>query len=145
VPHGDDLTYSVIVPKPHPFFLRSSLQVYTTIHDAIRQALEANQIEAVLADRATPKISESCFANPVRADVLSGDRKIAGAAHRRSQSGLLHQGSIQLADLPTKFRHDFARLLCERFETKDLESDLLEIAAEIAAAKYSTRVWLMRR
>lgn len=145
VPHGDDLTYSVIVPRTHPFFLRSSLEIYATIHDAIRQALETNQVVAVLADRATPKISESCFANPVRADVLSGDRKIAGAAHRRSRAGLLHQGSIQLADLPPKFRDDLARVLCEKFEAKDLVPAILEQAAEIAATKYATQAWLTRR
>lgn len=145
VPHGDDLTYSVIVPRAAPFFLRSSLEVYAMVHDAIRRALEANQIAATLADHAAPKISEDCFANPVRADVLSGDRKIAGAAHRRSRAGLLHQGSIQRSDLPGRFREDFARILCNRFESKTLEPEILEPAAQIAATKYGTTAWLTRR
>jgi lipoate-protein ligase A len=145
VPHGDDLSYSVVLPKADPFFLRSSLEVYAAVHDAIRRALEANKIAATLADQAAPKVSEDCFANPVRADVLSGERKIAGAAHRRSRAGLLHQGSIQRNDLPGQFREDFARMLCHRFESRTLESNVEERAAEIAATKYGSNAWLMRR
>src|ERR1700704_3179261 len=63
VPHGDDLTYSVIIPKAHPFFARSSLEIYAALHDAIRRALEANQIEATLLDQTASKVSEDCFAN----------------------------------------------------------------------------------
>src|SRR3954447_23685482 len=88
VPHGDDLTYSVIIPAAHPFFRRSPLEVYAAVHEAIRRALETNNIAAILADQAAPKISDDCFANAVRADVVSGDRKIAGAAQRRSRAGL---------------------------------------------------------
>jgi lipoate-protein ligase A len=143
--HGDDLTYSVIVPRAHPFFRRSSLEIYAAVHESIRRALEQNEIAAALADQAAPKISENCFANAVRADVLCGDRKIAGAAHRRIRAGLLHQGSIQRSDLPDRFREDFASTLCERFKSKTPTPAVLERAAQIAAAKYATTAWLMRR
>jgi lipoyl(octanoyl) transferase len=144
VPHGNDLTYSVIIPSAHPFFQRSSIDIYGAVHDAIRRGLEANGVEAFLANEAAPKISESCFANAVRADVLSDGRKIAGAAHRRSRAGLLHQGSIQRGDLPDRFRDDFARILCPRFERMALLPEIRERAAEVAEAKYATREWLTR-
>jgi lipoyl(octanoyl) transferase len=145
VPHGDDLTYSVIVPASASFFARPSLEIYAEVHESIRRALAANGIEAILANFATPKVSEDCFANAVRADVLSDGRKIAGAAHRRSRAGLLHQGSIQQGNLPNRFRDNFARILCERFERKALSPELLERAKAIAEAKYGTAAWLMRR
>jgi len=145
VPHGEDLTYSVIIPRAHPFFLRSSLEVYATLHEAICLALAANKIAATLANEAGQKISEDCFANPVRADVLSGNRKIAGAAHRRSRAGLLHQGSIQRSGLPERFREDFARILCDRSEKGALPLATLEHAAQIASAKYASTAWLTRR
>ena len=59
-----------------------------------------------------------CFANPVRADVLSNGRKIAGAAQRRTRRGLLQQGSIQGVDLATKFADQFASELCSSVTTK---------------------------
>jgi lipoate-protein ligase A len=145
VPHGDDLTYSVIIPASHPFFARSSPEIYAALHDAIREALDANGMQASLANSAAPKVSENCFANAVRADVMSGGQKIAGAAHRRSRAGLLHQGSIQHRDLPDRFRSDFAQALCERSETKSLTPELMERAAGIASRKYGTTEWLMRR
>ena len=145
VPHGDDLTYSVIVPAAHPLFERSSPEIYSRLHDAIRRALEMNGVAATLAVSAAPKISDDCFANAVRADVMSGGRKIAGAAHRRTRSGLLHQGSIQQSDLPGRFKDDFARILCGRFERKTLSANVIERARRIADAKYATPEWLRRR
>jgi lipoate-protein ligase A len=145
VPHGDDLTYSVIIPKSHPFFVRSSLAIYSDLHDAIRQALQENGIDASLANSVSARVSEDCFANAVRADVISGGRKIAGAAHRRSRAGLLHQGSIQNAKLPRGFSNHFARTICDRFEYRALSQELLDRATTIAQAKYGTDEWLMRR
>jgi lipoate-protein ligase A len=145
VPHGDDLTYSIIIPAWHPLFARSSPAIYSDLHDSIRRALQANGIGAMLANSATPKMSDDCFANPVRADVMCEGRKIAGAAHRRSRAGLLHQGSIQRGDLPHQFKDDLARILCERFESKTISSDVIERAIRIADAKYATPEWLTRR
>jgi lipoate-protein ligase A len=145
VPHGDDLTYSVIIPARHPFFARSSLAIYSGLHEAILGALKVNGIDATLANSISPKISEDCFANAVRADVMSEGQKIAGAAHRRSRAGLLHQGSIQNAELPRRFIDDFVRNLCERFEGRDLSQELIGRATAIAQAKYGTVEWLMRR
>jgi lipoate-protein ligase A len=145
VPHGDDLTYSVIIPSSHAWFERSSPEIYCALHEAIRDALNKNGIAANLLVQPAPKISEACFANAVRADIMTGDRKIAGAAHRRSRTGLLHQGSIQQNDLPERFRSDLAQALCERYEIKNLSSELLEGAAHIAETKYGTDEWLKRR
>ena len=144
VPHGDDLTYSVIIPRTHPFFQRSSPEIYAALHDAVRSALEVNGVDALLARNGAPKISENCFANAVRADVMSRGQKIAGAAHRRTRAGLLHQGSIQQTDLPDPFRDEFARILCRRFERMTLTPEMMGRAEEIAETKYGTAEWLTR-
>jgi hypothetical protein len=39
VPHGDDLTYSLIVPRAHPFALLGPLESYRAIHEALAAAL----------------------------------------------------------------------------------------------------------
>jgi lipoyl(octanoyl) transferase len=145
VPHGDDLTYSVVIPTGHPFFVRSSLAIYSDLHAAIREALKENGIDATLANAVSPKVGEECFANAVKADVISQGQKIAGAAHRRSRAGLLHQGSIQKAKLLDRFRNDLARAICDRFEGRALSRELIDRATTIAEAKYGTIEWLMRR
>ena len=142
--HGDDLTYSLVLPSDVAARFRSSRVVYSEVHGAIRQALGSNSAVA-LASAAAPKISEACFANPVEADVLLDGRKIAGAAQRRTRAGLLHQGSIQCDTLPERFRDAFARALSPAFEQKQLPAEVLARAREIAAEKYATRQWLERR
>ncbi|HZE13013.1 MAG TPA: hypothetical protein VE086_04580, partial [Chthoniobacterales bacterium] len=136
--------YSIVIPRADSFFQRSSLEIYAAVHDAICRALQANGVEALLANAAAPKISEACFANAVRSDVISGGQKIAGAAHRRSRTGLLHQGSIQRSELPDRFRDELGRSLCPQFERMTLSPKLLERAAEIAEKKYATNEWLTR-
>ncbi|MEY2496864.1 MAG: lipoyl(octanoyl) transferase [Verrucomicrobiota bacterium] len=143
--HGGDLTYSVIIPAGHALFRRSSLEIYSAVHEAIRRALQADGVEATLATSAAPKVSEHCFANAVRADVISGGRKIAGAAQRRTRLGLLHQGSIQRADPPHRFAQDFTRALSAGSERKALSPELIDRARTLAAVKYGTAEWLMRR
>lgn len=145
VPHGSDVTYSVIIPAAHPFFEKSSPEIYSALHETVRRALASNGVSATLAGSAAPKISENCFANAVRADVMSAHGKIAGAAHRRTRSGLLHQGSIQQPGLHERFRSDLVQVLCERPENRTPRAELLEHAEKIAAAKYATPAWLMRR
>ncbi|MFL6569249.1 MAG: biotin/lipoate A/B protein ligase family protein [Chthoniobacterales bacterium] len=142
VPHGADLTYTVVLPSRDGEKVPSSRVVYSEIHDAIRIALP---MSAALATRDAPKISDACFANPVTADVLVNGEKIAGAAQRRTRAGLLHQGSIQLANLPHAFREAFAAALCHTFEKKDFSPQLLARAEELAAQKYGTNEWLGRR
>ena len=144
VPHGDDLTYSMIIPSSDPLFLRSSPEIYRAVHEAIRTALNASGIAANLVTKPGPKISEACFANAVRADVVTAGRKIAGAAHRRSRAGLLHQGSIQQKDLPERFRNDLARTLCQNYEEKNLPAETIKRGQQISETKYGTTGWLQR-
>jgi len=145
VPHGEDLTYSVIIPAKDSNFANSSPEIYAGIHGAISRALTVNEVIASLADSAGPKISELCFANAVRADVISAGRKVAGAAHRRAKRGLLHQGSIQLSTLTPEFRSDLAQCLSEQIQPGTLSAEVLRRAHAIAEAKYGTREWLTRR
>jgi lipoate-protein ligase A len=160
--HEDDLTYSLVIPAADPAFGESSASIYEKIHDAVRAAFAANGKSVELAggrdaalrrsepesrlrtaQRAVP--SDNCFANPVRADVLSNGRKIAGAAQRRTRCGLLQQGSIQSVQLANKFADQFASELCSKCCPKTLDERLISRAHQIAEQKYSAASWLQRR
>ena len=142
--HGEDLTYSLVLPADVAGRFRSSRVIYSQVHSAIQQAL-CRQAEVTLATTAPPKISDACFANPVEADVLLAGKKIAGAAQRRTRSGLLHQGSIQYDRLPASFTDGFAAALCPAFTRSSLTADVLRRAKQIAEQRYSTAEWLGRR
>ena len=150
--HGDDLTYSIVIPATEPAFSESSRSIYEKIHGALRDALVSEGQDAVVAavaDRGAG-VSDAdynghCFANPVRADVLSNGRKIAGAAQRRTRRGLLQQGSIQGIQLANKFADQFASELCSECYHKTLDEHLISRAHEIAGDKYGAQVWLRKR
>lgn len=141
--HGNDLTYSVILPSSTPAAAKPSRVLYSEIHDAIRRALGEN-VGAKLASSDAPRSSDACFANPVKADVIVGGQKIAGAAQRRTRAGLLHQGSIQYDDLKLDFTDRLAAALGGTVHQKRLTTNLLLRAERLAQGKYSTAAWLQR-
>ena len=145
VPHGEDLTYSIMIGSNDETFSLPSKIVYQRVHAALGRALREIGIATVLTEMNEPKLSEDCFANPVVSDVIENGKKIAGAAQRKTRSGLLHQGSIQRENLNGKFRSIFGKLLAKRLITNNIEMDILSAAEKLAAAKYATGAWLRRR
>ena len=142
--HGEDCTYSLVLPRAESAPPVHSQLLYQQIHEAICAALP-DRMRAQLADETPSGISEFCFAKPVRADVLVDGKKIAGAAHRRTRAGLLHQGSVQHENLPPDFPETFAARLSDRVEQRALPAVLLERAATLAGEKYATAAWLRSR
>lgn len=92
--HGNDLTYSLVIPARDPAFMESSRTIYENVHRGICDALGGSghrvDLEGRDAALQRPRTSrrdvpaDDCFANPVPADVVLNGRKIAGAAQRRT-------------------------------------------------------------
>ena len=143
--HGDDLTYSIVVPATSGFFSTSSNSIYAAIHSALCDALKANGAAAALAPDNSSKISDACFANPILADVMVNGLKVAGAAQRRARLGLLQQGSIRDVDLRNGLADQFATELSEMRNQRSLDKVLIRHAHKIAEQKYGTTSWLQRR
>jgi lipoate-protein ligase A len=157
--HGEDLTYSLVIPSRDTAFSESSTSIYETVHQALCDALSETGQPAVVAagDDRVPRsamvatrtgISDagySCFANPVRADVMIDGRKIAGAAQRRTRGGLLQQGSIQGIEFGISLTEQFAQALStNRCERKVVEN-ILNRARELAEQRYGAESWLRKR
>ena len=144
VPHGDDLTYSIIIPATEAAYRISSPELYRLIHESIAAVLRSNGVESDLVSTSAPRVSAACFANPVTADLVEGERKIAGAAHRKTRHGLLHQGSIQWSDLGKAFCADLASCFSHHVSRQQLDDAVLREAEKLAAEKYETAAWLRR-
>jgi lipoate-protein ligase A len=170
--HGDDLTYSIIVPRSDPVFAGSSMSIYENVHRALCEALrviakhaDLLAVAAVCDRRAiqdrsvhsweitgrelnatvTDRRYNDCFANPVRWDVLVDGRKVAGAAQRRARAGLLQQGSIQQLDVGNGLAERFAGELSPKREMRQINDEILKRAHAKASQKYATEAWLRRR
>ena len=144
VPHGDDLSYSIMIGSANESFACSSRVIYRSVHSAIEHALLLLGVRVMLAEKDAPRTSEACFANPVAADVLENGQKIAGAAHRRTREGLLHQGSIQRSELGNTFAQEMARALGDQVLEEQTGSRLLSAASILASEKYANDQWLHR-
>jgi len=142
--HGEDLTYSIVIPSSVEGLPNASRAVYAAVHEALRKAIEDAGNPAELATTESTRVSDSCFANPVVADVMSGNRKVAGAAHRRTRAGLLHQGSIQNVSLSDDLISAFVRHLSPKPRAIPLDREVIERADQIAAERYATNAWLRR-
>jgi lipoate-protein ligase A len=150
--HGDDLTYSVIIPAQDAVFAQSSMSIYENVHRALCNALVATGQRAFVAGGVDPGAGVSdagysghCFANPVRADVMVNGQKVAGAAQRRARGGLLHQGSIQYVDVGNGLAERFVQALSADCSERQIADEVLDLAWGVALQKYGTDAWLRRR
>ena len=141
VPHGDDLTYTLIVPRTFPVFQMTAADSYRAIHECVAKLCGS---DVGLAGAAARKVSEHCFENAVQYDVLAAGEKVAGAAQRRTKYAMLHQGSIQLGSAANRLRHKLREAFSAGGTQRDLSAEELRDAAELAAGKYSSDAWMRR-
>jgi lipoate-protein ligase A len=144
VPHGEDFTCSLIVPKGEPLLRLSAAESYRAIHEAILPVLAPSLAGVALSPHSTEKISGACFENPVRHDLVVGGEKVAGAAQRRTRHGLLHQGSIQFPSLPSKFTNSLAEAFARKIEPTGMTEAWSREAESVAVTKYGADEWLRR-
>ena len=95
VPHQADWTYSLVFPPMHTWYSLSAIQSYQRIHQWIQASLARCGVQTQLASAAQKEAPGQCFAGAEKFDVLWNNRKLAGAAQRRTRNGLLIQGSLQ--------------------------------------------------
>jgi len=144
VPHDADWTYSVVFPAGHSWHQLKAPESYRRVHAWIRDAFSAMNVPTTLAETARKEIPGQCFVGAEKSDVLWHGRKIAGAAQRRTRTGLLIQGSVQpppLALSREKWQSDMCGTAREQWaaqwKTLELAGPLAELATRLQAAKYA--------
>jgi lipoate-protein ligase A len=157
--HGEDLTYSILIPANDATFAESSMWIYEKIHWALCAALGETGQHTVVAggdnpDRFSASIAPrqaaisdagyNCFTTPVRADVMIDGRKVAGAAQRRTRRCLLQQGSIQGIDIGNGLAERFAQALSANCCERKVDEEILQLARKLAEKKYGTEGWLRK-
>jgi lipoate-protein ligase A len=150
VDHARDLTYTVVLPRAHPWMELSAPESYALVHRGVQAVLEANGIAVELTPQAAALESEACFQKPVRFDLVSpgpSGAKLGGAAQRRTREGLLQQGSLLLPDpaLNDRVRGSFAKHFAARLEFDIAAGELSSAEASRASGlerdRYATEAW----
>lgn len=100
--HDQELTYSLILPSPHPLTKDGPNRLYELAHDALMAALSDTDLAAdrcgVTDDSGPTRGPFFCFARRHCYDVMLGDGKVAGSAQRRTKNAILQHGSIILGN-----------------------------------------------
>jgi lipoyl(octanoyl) transferase len=144
--HGNDLTYSIVIPAREAVFDEQSTSIYEKIHHALCDVLvDAGHPALLGTEIGVNDPGCNCFANPVPADVTIYGRKVAGAAQRRTRRGLLQQGSIQGVDFENGLAQQFTEALSADCSERKLDGEILNRARELTERKYGTDAWLRKR
>ena len=143
VVHENDVTFALVAPRSAKWALLRPGESYRVLHQATTEALRAAGIDAALFDGRTGGGAE-CFAGPVRHDVMSGPRKIAGGAQRRTKHGLLHQGSIQVRGLGADFAALLALHLAEETGPWNPSTAFEKTVSGLVREKYAREDFLRR-
>lgn len=148
VDHRHDQTYTVVLPRAHPWMELPTPESYSKIHEGVLAAIKRLGVAAQLAPSCDENESAACFQKAVKYDITAPNGvKLSGAAQRRTREGLLHQGSILLPD-PSQNQALYQLLgqamgetlgfdwkLCELTESEQKRARILEVE------RYATDAW----
>jgi lipoate-protein ligase A len=147
VDHAHDITYTIVLPRAHPWMELSAPDSYCTIHRGVQAVLRSCGIGAELTPEASTVESDACFVKPVRFDIVAPSGKLSGAAQRRTREGMLHQGSILLPDparnaaIRKAFAETFSRQMGLDLQPGKLTDTEAARAADMEQNRYSTEAW----
>jgi lipoate-protein ligase A len=158
VPHDTDWTYSLVFPPGHEWHGLKAEESYRRVHEWIKATFGRLGIKTQLAPAAfpnselrTPNSALGCFVGHEKFDLLWRGKKIAGAAQRRNQLGLLIQGSVPPPPAGIA-RADWEKAMGDvgreefgiSWSDYDPEPALRERAESLTREKYSQRQFINR-
>ena len=151
--HGADWTYAIAIPTHHWWYRLKAIESYRVLHEWIAAAFAKLGLPTTLAlQKHKPLDVGQCFVGHEQYDLLFEGQKIAGAAQRRTRSGLLIQGSV----LPPEARLELAEWVRAMKETAETvfkvewtswvpPAELISQATQLAVEKFNTLEFIRRR
>jgi len=152
VPHDADWTYSLAFPTTHEWYALSAVESYQRVHEWVRDSFTKLGVATELAPCCRKSAPGQCFVGHEKSDVLWQGRKIAGAAQRRTKTGLLIQGSVQPPPLDLA-KADWQAAMCvaaigqycSGWDELVVEGALLARAEELEALRYAQPAYNEKR
>ena len=150
--HGKDLTFSLALKNPNPFFSGEVKNSYFKINEALRKGLMDLYPNTYYADcRNVPSArgggERICFEAPSCYDLLLEGKKVVGASQRRIAGTILHQATIFLdhdrSVLTERVLEGFRKELKIEFTEKALTAEELELAGRRRSERYSSKEWAL--
>ncbi len=149
VEHGEDSTFSLVLPADSRLAKASADTRYRVIHEALAAALNgAGETCGLLPSQSRGHRVDRCFVEPVEADLVQPDSgsKIAGGAQRRCRGAVLHQGSVRTTlDEGSGWKTAFARNLAEEIMLWSPDPEFLRTATALMEQRYGHPEWRYRQ
>ena len=149
--HDYDLTYTFIIPAGHRICKLDRNESYRILHNPITKFFRISGVEAELSPESKMPQERSrmvCFDSPAKFDVITPDKKLAGAAQRRTRKGILHRGSVKIEGMKhsnKRIQKNFVLAYKEEFGIEfvpyNLSEELFEISEKLCSEKYSLDSW----
>lgn len=150
--HGDDLTFSLMVPRGVTVRQYSPAHFYKILHHSLAGAISRfAKMEIIIAGDREILTGPSCFSAPARDDLMWQGNKILGGAQRRSEGALLYQGSLQgcgeiTGGMKGVLLHEhLANALGNNVRESILSQSMKQEALELAHHRYGSHDWNTRR
>ncbi len=147
--HGQDLTYSLIIPAEHAMAKMEIPESYRLIHSAIGKQLGTEFHLKSERSTGVDLRRMRCFESPTRHDILGSDgSKYAGAAQYRGKVGTLTQGSVRLEAtggdwefLRNAIIRAFSKFSPAGFSEWKPSGDIIAKAHALAEKQFATEAW----
>lgn len=96
--HGDELTYSVSIPKDHDLAQGDIVESYRRISEALMLALQYLGLSPASEKQAKGNtgLGPVCFEVPSHYEITSNGKKLIGSAQVRRRDGILQHGTLPL-------------------------------------------------
>jgi lipoate-protein ligase A len=154
VSHLEDWTFALVIPDGHPLFKADAMASYAAVHEALLQALviqgQPVKLAPMPAGTRDFQSPDDCAQRAEPNDLVRSDdgRKVAGAAQKRTRSGLLIEGYIWRPFLPScdwvRFENDFVQALSTVLKSPALpvpEPTYNQFDHEGTWGKFASREW----
>lgn len=96
--HGDELTYSVSLPKDHELAQGDIVESYRLISEALMRALQYLGLSPASEkqSKGNTGLGPVCFEVPSHYEITSNGKKLIGSAQVRRREGILQHGTLPL-------------------------------------------------
>jgi len=148
VAHEADWTYSIVIPTGHEWYAITATESYIRVHEWIQAAFAQLNLPTELASCCRKSEPGQCFIGHEKFDLLWNGQKIAGAAQRRTRSGLLIQGSIQPPPMPLdrrQWQQGMCKVANDQWQSFQPDRELFARTRELAEKKYSQTSYNRKR
>lgn len=151
--HIWDFAFSILVPVSSPLYSVNTLNNYALINAIVLSSVTSflgNSTSFYLTPQDGVSLAKDCkhfcMAKPTQYDVMLKNKKVAGAAQRKTKKGFLHQGSICLQLPDRNYLQQIIRskevIDAMYLHTFPLLGDQAVLKAQITAAKIDLQTLL---